>query len=152
MSCFLTQSTMGLLAILVLSLLSTKLLEANEEEILLRRTHHLGAPVSIPPQSPEVQASARLATEKFSSKSRSKMLFRLLDVTSAEMQVTNIITFKIWATIGKTKCPKSTDADLESCVLGKRRLSCTFEVTYDPRTNQHKVPISDCKKAPAAAR
>ncbi|XP_048877399.1 uncharacterized protein si:busm1-57f23.1 [Brienomyrus brachyistius] len=150
MSCFLTQSTMALLAILVLSLLSAKL-EAIEEEIIPSHTHHLGAPVSIPPQSSEVQVAARLATEKFSSKSRSKMLFRLLDVTSAERQVTNIITYKIWATIGKTKCPKSTDADLESCVLGKRRLSCTFEVTYDPRTEQRKVPVSDCKKTSAVA-
>ncbi|KAI1904911.1 hypothetical protein AGOR_G00010550 [Albula goreensis] len=142
---------MGLHIFLLLSLIPLLCFsngdELMEEEVITaRHIQPQGAPFLINPESPEVQEVARKAVEEFNAKSKSRKYFRLLNVTSAETQVTNLITYKIDAVIGKTKCLKTADAVIESCVMGKKRLMCKFEVTYNPRNDKHELIDSSCKK------
>ncbi|KAG5834839.1 cystatin-SN-like [Anguilla anguilla] len=148
-----TAGTMGLHAFTLL-LLTSSLCISNgdqpvEEELTTpRRVQPLGGSFTLHPQSAEVQGVAKKAVEDFNRSSKSKKYFRLLNVTSAEYQVTNVINYKIDAVIGKTKCPRSEDPDLESCVLGKkmRQRKCKFEVTFNPRNDKYDFFHSSCKK------
>ncbi|KAJ8402046.1 hypothetical protein AAFF_G00372810 [Aldrovandia affinis] len=142
---------MGLCAFLMLSIIpllhfSNGDQPVEEELITARDIQPPGGSFQMNPQSPEVQEVAKKAVEEFNTRSKSKKYFRLLNVTSAETQVTNVITYKIDAIIGKTKCLKSADVGMESCVLGKKRLMCTFEVTFNPRNDKHELIDSSCKK------
>ncbi|KAG7266257.1 hypothetical protein CRUP_008596 [Coryphaenoides rupestris] len=78
--------------------------------------------------------------------SKAKKTFRLVSITSAQSQVTNVINFKLEAILGKTVCLKSDANDMEKCNLGKKRLGCRFEVRFDVRKQIHKMERSSCKK------
>ncbi|KAM6965335.1 cystatin-like [Aplochiton taeniatus] len=97
-------------------------------------------------ESAEVQAAIRSALQKFNSHSKAKKIYRLISVTSAQSQVTNTINYKIQAIVGKTKCLKTENHDLETCALAKKRLACTFEVHFNVKGNKHNLVDSSCKK------
>ncbi|KAI7789739.1 cystatin-C [Triplophysa rosa] len=98
------------------------------------------------PEREDIIEVAKKAVEEFNTKSKAKKYFKLLNIRSARTQVTNMINYNIEATMGKTKCPKSENVDIESCVMAKKQLACKFDVTFDPRNDQHVVEIKACKK------
>ncbi|XP_065096649.1 cystatin-C [Paramisgurnus dabryanus] len=98
------------------------------------------------PEREDVQEAAKTAVEKFNKKSKAKKYFKLINITSAHTQVTNKINYKIEATIGKTKCLKSENADIESCIMSKKQLACKFAVTLNVMNDEHEVEMMSCKK------
>ncbi|XP_036451195.1 cystatin [Colossoma macropomum] len=142
---------MDLYLVLLLGFLSAvKLSQAQppveEEPVVARNVEPLGGWIEAQPERSDVQEAARKGVEKFNMKSKAKKYFKLLDITSAKIQVTNMINFKIEATVAKTKCLKTKPADLETCALGRKRLTCNFVVEYNPRNDQHVVKMLSCKK------
>uniref|UniRef100_A0A3B1KJF0 Si:busm1-57f23.1 n=1 Tax=Astyanax mexicanus TaxID=7994 RepID=A0A3B1KJF0_ASTMX len=118
----------------------------EEEEITAINVNPLGGWSEAHSEREDVQAAAKKAVEKFNMKSKAKKYFKLLEITSAQTQVTNMINFKIEATIAKTKCLKTEPADLETCALAQKRLSCEFEVEFNPRNDQYNIRKISCKK------
>ncbi|XDV53789.1 hypothetical protein PO909_022211 [Leuciscus waleckii] len=51
------------------------------------------------PESKDVQEAAKVAVEAFNMKSKAKKYFKLIKITSARTQVTNVINYEIEATI-----------------------------------------------------
>ncbi|XP_062334668.1 cystatin-C [Osmerus eperlanus] len=142
------------LLVLLLSLISALQLghaeqPVEEELVSVRQVQLLGGWFERSADSEEVQEAVRSAMEDFNKKSKARKYFKLINVTSAETQVTNKINYRIQATVGKTKCLKTEMTDMESCVLARKRLTCKFEVKFDPRTNTHEVVSSSCHKQPA---
>ncbi|XP_030625901.1 cystatin-1 [Chanos chanos] len=142
---------MALRFVLLLSLFSVLQIcyadqPVEEERIVAKKVQLLGGWATVSPERAEIQDAAKKAVEHFNLKSKTKKYFRLLNVSSAEVQVTNMINYKITATLGKTKCLKSEDAAVENCDLGKKRLTCKFEVQFNPRNDRHQVNASSCKK------
>ncbi|KAL0963273.1 hypothetical protein UPYG_G00352030 [Umbra pygmaea] len=119
----------------------------DTELITTRNVQPLGGWFKRDTKSVEIQAAAQAAVKKFNSKSKSKKYFRLVDIIAAETQVTNTINHRIEVVIGKTNCLKSEEnADVDSCVLGKKRLTCIFDVQLNPRNNQLDISTSSCQK------
>lgn len=141
---------MGLHTLAALSLL-TLLCSSNgdqpveEEAITPEHVQALGGPFPVDVQGAEVQEAARKAVEELNKISKAKKYFKLLNITSAEVQVTNLITYRIETVIGKTKCLKSEDVDLETCVLAKKERQCEFVIAFDPRNETYEL-IESCKK------
>ncbi|KAL2099917.1 hypothetical protein ACEWY4_004311 [Coilia grayii] len=117
----------------------------DEPLISIRNVQLLGGWNPISPEAPEIQAAAKKAVDQFNLESKAKKYFRLLEVSSAETQVTNMINYKITATIGKTKCRKVENPDLETCEMAKKRLQCEFHVQYNPRNEEFTV-MDPCKR------
>ncbi|XP_052380845.1 cystatin-1 [Oncorhynchus keta] len=140
----------------LLSLVSTLYLVAQgqeqpqpieEEPITAKNIQLLGGWFSRDPESLEVQTTAKAAVDHFNTQSNARKFFRLINVISAETQVTNVINYRIEVIIGKTKCLKTEhNSDVESCVLGKKRLTCTFEVWFNPRNEKYEISNSSCQK------
>ncbi|KAJ8007508.1 hypothetical protein DPEC_G00118220 [Dallia pectoralis] len=106
----------------------------------------LGGWLKNDPENREIQEAAKAAVENFNSQSKSRKYFRLINILSAETQVTNKIEHKIKAVIGKTNCLKSENTTVgDSCVMGKKRLTCTFEVHFNPRNNKHDTLTFSCQ-------
>ncbi|KTG36000.1 hypothetical protein cypCar_00020890 [Cyprinus carpio] len=119
-----------------------------EEAIIVpRNVELLGGWTLANPKREDVQEAAKEAVEVFNKKSRAKRYFKLINVTSASTQVTNKINYKIEATIGKTKCRKSEDNDIQACGMAKRQLTCKIEVTLDPKTDDHEVQKISCRRS-----
>ncbi|XP_052423994.1 L-cystatin [Carassius gibelio] len=119
----------------------------EEEVIVARKVELLGGWTLANPMREDVQEAAKEAVEVFNTKSKAKKYFRLINVTSASTQVTNKINYKIEATIGKTKCRKSEDTDIQACGMAKKQLTCKFEVTLDPMNDDHEVQKMSCKRS-----
>ncbi|KAK2823618.1 hypothetical protein Q7C36_020218 [Tachysurus vachellii] len=140
---------MNLYLVLLLSVLSavhwSHGQDLVEEQIVVRHVHPLGDWSVLNPNHEDVQKVAKIAVERFNEKSKAKKYFKLVEVTSAQMKVTNIINYKINAIIGKTKCLKTDPEDLYSCDMAKKRLRCKFDVAFDPRNEEYTVEMS-CNK------
>ncbi|XP_059395216.1 L-cystatin [Carassius carassius] len=119
----------------------------EEAVIVARNVELLGGWTLANPKREDVQEAAKEAVEVFNTKSKGKKYFRLINVTSASTQVTNKINYKIEATIGKTKCRKSEDTDIQACGMAKKQLTCKFEVTLDPMNDDHDVQKISCKRS-----
>ncbi|KAB5543674.1 hypothetical protein PHYPO_G00082140 [Pangasianodon hypophthalmus] len=142
---------MNLYLILLLSVLSavhwSHSQDPVEEEVIV--AHHvqpLGGWSVVNPKQEDVQEAARKAVERFNSKSKAKKYFKLVDVTSAQEQVTDVINYKIDIIIGRTKCLKTEPGVLESCDMTEKRLRCKFEVQFNPRNNKYAVKMVSCNK------
>uniref|UniRef100_A0AAV2J141 Cystatin domain-containing protein n=1 Tax=Knipowitschia caucasica TaxID=637954 RepID=A0AAV2J141_KNICA len=120
--------------------------EAVEEVIKPQETQLLGGWFKISPDSSEVQEAALYAVKMYNSHSKGKRLFRLESIRTAHSQVTNMINFKIDAVLGKTKCLKVENHDLENCELEKKRVGCQFVMTFNPQKNKHELKNRTCKK------
>ncbi|XP_016429171.1 L-cystatin-like [Sinocyclocheilus rhinocerous] len=119
----------------------------EEEVIVARNVELLGGWTLASPEREDVREAAKEAVELFNSKSKAKKYFKLVNVTSASTQVTNKINYKIEATLGKTKCRKSEDTDIEACGMTKRQLACKFEVTLDLMIDEHEVQKMSCRRS-----
>ncbi|XP_063067244.1 L-cystatin [Engraulis encrasicolus] len=120
---------------------------ADEPLVSIRNVQLLGGWNQVHPEKPEIQEAAKKAVDHFNVDSKAKKYFKLLEVSAAETQVTNVINYKITATIGKTKCRKAENADLETCDMAKKRLQCKFTVQYNPRNDEFKVVATKCKRS-----
>ncbi|RVE65605.1 hypothetical protein OJAV_G00118080 [Oryzias javanicus] len=117
-----------------------------EEVIQARRFPMLGGWHERNPESAEVQEAAQHAVQLINTSPKYKKLFKLISVSSAESQVTNVIHFKINMILGRTKCLKSENQDLNNCSLSKKKLQCKVEVTFDPRNSRHNLLDDECIK------
>lgn len=98
------------------------------------------------PDSADVQDATQYAVKMFNSHSKSKRLFRLDSINTVQSQATNVINFKIDAILGKTKCSKAENHDLEHCELDKKRMGCQFLITFNPHNKKHELRNRTCKK------
>uniref|UniRef100_A0A673IJ78 Si:busm1-57f23.1 n=1 Tax=Sinocyclocheilus rhinocerous TaxID=307959 RepID=A0A673IJ78_9TELE len=119
----------------------------EEAIIVARNVELLGGWTLANPEREDVQDAAKEAVEVFNAKSKAKKYFKLINVTSASTQVTNKINYKIEATIGKTKCHKSENTDIQACGMAKKQLTCKFEVTLNPMTDDHEVQKMSCRRS-----
>ncbi|XP_030598884.1 cystatin-F [Archocentrus centrarchus] len=117
-----------------------------QEVIKTRSRTPLGGSFEINPDSAEVQDVAQHAVKVFNTKSKAKKMFKLVTVTRAQCQVTNMLNYKLEAVLGKTRCPKSENHDLKSCSLVNKNLRCHFEVTHNARNNRFVLKKIKCKK------
>ncbi|XP_067288699.1 cystatin-C [Pseudorasbora parva] len=119
----------------------------EEAVVVARNVELLGGWNNANPEREDVQEAAKEAVEIFNTKSKAKKYFKLINVISARTQVTNMINYKIEATIGKTKCRKSEDANIEACGMTKKLLACKFDVTLNPMNDDHTVERMSCKRS-----
>ncbi|XP_048031356.1 cystatin-8 [Megalobrama amblycephala] len=124
----------------------------EETLVVARKVDLLGGWTDANPEREDVQEAAKEAVELFNTKSKAKKYFKLINITSARTQITNMINYKIEATIGKTKCRKSDDANIEganieACGMAKKQLACKFEVTLNPMNDDHEVQKMSCRRS-----
>ncbi|KAM3599602.1 uncharacterized protein V6R79_008368 [Siganus canaliculatus] len=96
--------------------------------------------------SDEVKQVTQYAVDTFNTRAKGKKMFKLISIDSAHTQVTNMINYKIKAVLGKTKCLKDENHDLETCNLEKKRLKCHFLVVFNVRNNEYMLQEQKCIK------
>uniref|UniRef100_A0A8C6UXZ0 Si:busm1-57f23.1 n=1 Tax=Neogobius melanostomus TaxID=47308 RepID=A0A8C6UXZ0_9GOBI len=117
-----------------------------EDVIKPRKATLLGGWFESRPDSKEAQDAIQYSIKMYNSHSKSKRLFRLDSITAVQSQVTNVINFKINAILGKTKCSKAENHDLEHCELEKKRMDCQFVVAFNHSNKKHEMKSRKCTK------
>ncbi|KAM9841093.1 cystatin-C [Aulostomus maculatus] len=119
-----------------------------DEVIVTKKVPVLGGWFERNVDSIEVKEAALYALKMYNAHAKGRKMFRLVSITSAKSQVTNMINYKIDAVLGKTKCLKSENHELDKCAMEKKHLKCRFMVTLNPRNNKLELQSHKCQSFP----
>ncbi|XP_037638675.1 cystatin-like [Sebastes umbrosus] len=95
----------------------------------------VGRPRGVPVNSTGVLTAARFAVGEFNkANADDRFAYKIVNITSAEMQVVSGINYILDMQLGRTMCRKNDTADSEPCAFSSehKELQCHFIITEVP--------------------
>ncbi|XP_023261488.1 cystatin-like [Seriola lalandi dorsalis] len=106
-----------------------------------------GQPRKVPVNNTKVLAAARFAVVEFNrDNAEDQLAYRIVNITSAKIQVVAGINYILEVQLGRTVCKKSDTADSEPCDLqsDSKELQCNFIVTEIPWEDSRVLTKKKC--------
>ncbi|XP_042358605.1 cystatin-like [Plectropomus leopardus] len=106
-----------------------------------------GQPLEVPVNSSKVLTAARFAVVEFNKANvEDQFAYKIVNVTSAKMQVVAGINYILDMQLGRTSCNRSHTVDSEPCVFSSepKELQCHFVVTEIPWKNLRVLTQKKC--------
>ncbi|XP_008284674.1 cystatin-like isoform X2 [Stegastes partitus] len=106
-----------------------------------------GEPHTVPVNNCQVLKEARFAVAEFNKANvQEQFAYKVLNITSAKMQIVAGINYILEVWLGRTVCKKSHTADSEPCALHPepKECQCHFIVTDVPWENSRALTLNKC--------